>query len=859
MQRLKLYILFLFVAISLTSYAQDDDGTNFSIYYSSPKEYTIQDIQIVGIKYLDTNTLVQLSGLAVGDEVMVPGETITTAIKKLWAHQLFSDVRIEANKVVGDKIWLTIHLQERPRLAGVNFIGVSKSEQKDIEEKVLLLKGSQVVDNQLMSAERIISGIYAEKGYSNAEVNIVQRDDTTKANNVWVDIIVNKKEKVKIQEVVFHGAENLSPGALDKAMKKTNSKKLRNFFRTKKYSEELYAEDKRSLIAKYNENGYRDATILSDSITALENGRVRVDIHLEEGNKYYLGDIQWMGNTVYASDYLTAMLGFEKGDVFDQKKLDERLTIDDDAVGNLYLDNGYLFYFLDPVEASIEGDTINYEMRISEGIQATINNVFIEGNTRTNEHVARREIRTYPGDLFSKSQIIRSVRELSQLGHFNPEAIEPDVQPHPENGTVDIAYKLEEQSNQQVEVSGGWGAGQFVGTLGLRFSNFSMSNFFNKEAWKPLPTGDGQTLSLRAQTSGKFYTSYGFSFIEPWLGGKKPNSLSVSFNRTSTNYSANRSLYGYNQGFNYYNQGGSYYPNNYFEDNDASDDQIQVTTSLSVGYGYRLKWPDDFFTMYHQVAFERYALQNMAEYYDFLGADGGADGEFNNLSFLTAFSRNSLDQPLYPRRGSDFGLSVQFTFPYSLVNGVDYSKSNISDQDRYRWIEYHKWKFNGTWYTPVSKNTNLVLMSKFEYGFLGYYNKDRRSPFERFRVGGSGMSGYSLYGTDIVSLRGYRDYSLSPGSGSNLYNKVTVELRYPVIMSPSATIYLLGFLEGGNAWMDFEKYNPFELKRSAGVGVRLFLPMFGLMGFDWGYGFDEINGSKRDGGSQIHFTIGQQF
>lgn len=855
MQRLKIFILFFLLGFG--AMAQNKEGENFSIYYSSPREYTIADIQVVGVKYLDTNALVQISGLAVGDEVMVPGDEITNAIKKLWANQMFSDVRIEATKIQGGEIWLTIYLQEQPRLSGVNFYGVSKSEEKDIKEKVLLLQGSQVTDNQLVSAERIITGIFTEKGYSNAEVHIVQRDDSVGSNNVYLDIQVDKKEKVKIQEIVFHGVEHVNPNVLDRAMKKTNGKTWRNFFRTKKYSEDLYVEDKASMISKFNEKGYRDATITADSVTPLPNGRVRVDLYVDEGDKYYFGDIRWMGNTVYPSDYLTAMLGLQKGDVFDQKKLDDRLTVDEDAVGNLYLDNGYLFYNLEPVESMVKDDTIHYEMRIYEGQQATINNITIEGNTKTNEHVARRELRTYPGDLFSKSNIIRSVRELSQLGHFDPEAIEPDVQPHPEDGTVDIGYKLQEKSNDQIELSGGWGAGQFVGTLGLRFSNFSVRNIFNKEAWSPLPTGDGQTLSLRAQTSGKFYTSYGFSFVEPWLGGKKPNSLSVSFNRNKTNYSANNRMYNYNSGYNYYNYGSNYYGGVY-DTEESKDDEVQITTALTVGYGYRMKWPDDFFTMYHQLSYERYKLQNMANYYSFLGAGDGADGEFNNLSFLTAFSRNSVDQPLYPRSGSEFGLSAQFTFPYSLVNGKDYNKTNLTGQERYGWIEYHKWKFNGTWYTPISKNRNLVLMTRFEYGFLGYYDKNRRSPFEGFRVGGSGMSGYSLYGTDIVALRGYRDYSLSPQTGSNIYDKVTVELRYPVTLSQSATIYVLAFLEGGNAWLDFENFNPFDVKRSAGLGVRLFLPMFGLMGFDYGYGFDPINGSMSSSGNQFHFTIGQQ-
>ncbi|RKD90556.1 outer membrane protein assembly factor BamA [Mangrovibacterium diazotrophicum] len=860
----KLKIFFVLFIVSLSVFAQEE-GTNFSIYYSSPKKYTIAGIDVAGIRYLDTNVLIQVSGLSVGQEITVPGEEVTNAIKKLWGNQMFSDVRIEATKVVDSNIWLTIYLQERPRLADVNFFGVSKSERDDITERVLLLKGSQVTDNQLNNAERIITSIFHEKGYLNTVVNIVQRDDTTQENSVILDINVDKKEKVKIEKIDYHGIDHLKAGTLNKAMKKTNERGIKNFFKTKKFLEDKYKEDKGNIISKYNEKGYRDATIVADTITPLANGRVKLDIYIDEGDKYYFGDIRWMGNTVYPSDYLNAVLGVQKGDVFDQKTLDKRLNEDEDAVSNLYLDNGYLFFNLEPVESSIKEDTINFEMRIYEGNQATINRVIIEGNTKTHEHVARRELRTYPGDLFSKALIIRSVRELSQLGHFDPEAINPVPIPHPEDGTVDIKYELQEKANDQIELSGGWGARMFVGTIGLRFSNFSVRNIFNKDAWRPLPTGDGQTLSIRAQTSGKFYNSYSFSFVEPWLGGKKPNSLSVSFSRSRVNYSANNyysSAYSpYGTGYSSY-YGSSYYGSgyNYTYDTDESDDQIQVTSSIAVGYGYRLKWPDDFFTMYHEVSLQHYSLKNMANYYYFLNDDDGdGSGEFNNLSFKTTFGRNSIDQPLFPRSGSEFSLSLQFTPPYSLINGVDYSNTDLTSEERYKWIEYHKWKFKGAWYTPISKNRNLVLHTQVEYGFLGYYDKNRRSPFERFRVGGSGMSGYNFYGADIVALRGYQDYSLSPTTGSNIYDKVTLELRYPVTLKPSATIYVLSFLEGGNAFMDFEDYNPFNLKRSAGVGVRIFLPMFGLMGIDWGYGFDDVNGDSSVSGSQFHFVIGQQF
>ena len=900
MQKRNIFLFFIILLWSPALFSQEADSTNFSIYYSSPTKYTIAGVEVTGIRYLDKSVLIQLSGLKVGTDIIVPGEGVTNAIKKLWQQGLFSDVKITATKIVNGNIWFEIYLQERPRLAEVNFMGVSKSEKDDITEKVLLLKGSQITDNQVINAQRIIKNIFLEKGFLNTEVNIVQRDDTTQTNSLILDIFVDKKEKVKVNDIFFNGNKEISYVMLDRAMKKTNAKALRNFFKTKKFLQEEYKNDKKLLIEKYNEKGFRDAIITHDSVYQVIVGRkdkprVNINIDLDEGDKYYFGNINWVGNTIYPSDYLSNVLGIKKGDVFNQKILDKRLFDNDEGLNNLYLDKGYLFFSLDPVEVNVNNDSIDFEMRISEGKQATINEVRIAGNTKTHEHVARRELYTYPGDLFSKSNLMRSYRELAQLGHFDPEAIVPDVQPNPENGTVDIEYRLQEKANDQIELSGGWGAGMFVGSIGLKFANFSVRNIFNKEAWRPLPTGDGQTLGLRFQTSGKYYRTVSLSFIEPWLGGKKPNSFSLSLSHSRINYSANKyyqsynpygsSGYGYNpygyggyggySGYGYGSGGGygydpygygSYYPQYQYnydsEDNNTVDDQIWETTALSLGYGYRLSYPDDYFTMYHEVSFEHYNLRNMGSYFYFLAdSTGQVNGTFNNFSFKTVVGRSSIDNPLYSRRGSSFSVSLKLTPPYSWFTDTDYSPANpnMTNNERFKWIEYHKWLLKGQLFNPVSKDEKLVLRTAFEMGFLGYYDPYRKSPFEGFIVGGSGMSGYNIYGTDYVALRGYKDFSLSPNNGSNMYSKFTLEMRYPITLKPSATIYALSFLEAGNAGMSFQNYVPFKLHRSAGVGVRIFLPMFGLMGIDWGYGFDDVPGVSGANGSQFHFVIGQQF
>ena len=859
----KLSVTALFVLLFFNVWSQLSDSTNFTIYYSSPRTYEIGGIDVVGIKYLDKDMLRDYSGLKVGDEVEVPGEKFTNAIKKYWKQGLFSDVKINATKIIGDKIYIEIYLQERPRLSTVNYFGVKKSELEDIKERVLLLEGGQIVDAHIVNAERLIKDIFHEKGFYDTEVTIIQRDDPEKDNSIILDITVDKKEKVKVNQVYLHGVSQIEVNKLERAMKKTNSKKLKNVFRPKKFQEDLYDADKLAVVAKYNELGYRDAIITRDSIAKnTEDNTVDVHIWLEEGNKYYVGDIRWVGNTIYPSEYLSAVLGVTSGDIYNQKQITERLRDDPDAVGNLYLDNGYLFFQVNPIETSIEHDTIDLEMRMSEGRQATIDRIIIEGNTKTHEQVIRRELYTLPGDLFSKTKLMRSYRQLAQLGHFDQERIGIDPLPDAENGTVDIRYSLVERANDQVELSGGWGMGMFVGSLGLKFTNFSVAGLFDDE--KGLPVGDGQTLSIRAQTNGRYYQQYSFSFMEPWFGGKKPNSFSTSvyyskMSRMNSNYYANSmygglNSYGYGYG-NGYNPYGSY---GYTSAADLyTEDSYQITYGASVGYGYRLSWPDDYFTLYHELSIQHYKLNDW--YYYFL-----TSGDINDFSIKTTFSRNSIDNPLYSRRGSSFGLTLEITPPYSAINGVDYSDPDMKDSKRFNYLEYHKWKFNYKWFTPLDKNEKLILYSRYEFGLLGYFDTNRRSPLEGFKMGGDGMSGYDIYGSDNISLRGYANGSMTAtgtnGSTANVYSKASVELRYPITLSESANIYVLGFLEAGNSWYDLSTFNAFDMKRAAGVGVRFWLPMFGLLGIDWGYGFDTPNsGQASEAGSQFRFVIGQEF
>lgn len=845
-------ILIIFFAVGKVV-AQNSGTTDHpEVFYSSPKTYVIGGIEVTGLgDQYDPGTLIQLAGLQFGSEIKIPGDAITKAIKRLYSQGLFSNVTISVDRVEGNKVFLIMNLTERHKLSGINYIGIKKSEETKIKEKINPLPGTQVTDNMISNLKHIIEKYFKEKGYYNMDVKVLQRDDPNAPNFVILDVSVERKSKIKISEVVITGNEEVKDRKLKGAMKKTKEKSLANFFKSSKYIETNYEDDKYNLLDKYNELGYRDASIIADSVVQVSPNRVKVYIDVEEGNKYFYNNITWVGNTVVDSDKLSRLLNISKGDTYNKKYFEERLREDEDAVANyFYLNQGYLFFQAMPIETVVGKDSINVEIRLLEGPQATIDRVIIKGNDRTHEHVIRRELYTYPGELFSREDIIRSVRELANLGHFDPEKIVPNpVNPNQEAGTVDIEYNLVEKANDKIEISGGWGAGMIIGSIGLTFTNFSMRNIFNWETYRPLPQGDGQTLSLKAQTNGKYYTSFSVSFREPWLGGKKPNSLSVSaYYSRQTGYSSN-----------YYK---SYLVGNSLKASERFDESQRMSTfGLSAGLGRRIKWPDDYFTMYTEVSYQRYMLKNWAYYII-------QDGSSNNLSFAVQLRRSSIDNPLYTRRGSDFTLGLTFTPPYSWFTSKDYSSPNIKDRDKYRWIEFHKWKFQGKVFMPLDRNEKLVLYAGAQYGYLGHFDKHKRSPFEGYEMGGDGMSGYSLYGREYVGLRGYENGALTNAGSSflapnssdaSLYSKLTMEVRYPISLAQSATIYALAFLEAGNSWYELKDFEPFNLYRSAGVGLRVFLPMFGLLGIDWGYGFDKVPGRDGAAGSQIHFVLGQEF
>ncbi len=849
---------FLFLASNLRAQVKID--------YANPKEYEIGGIEVSGIKHLDKSVLRLLSGLSVGDRIMVPGDQVAKAIENLWKQGLFSDISINAQKIVGDKIFLEFVLTERPRLSSFRFTGTKKSEEDDLREKIKLIKGKVVTEDLMLTTKNIVADYYIDKGFLSVEVSITETPDATLPNNVVLTIAVNRKKKVKIKQVIVHGNEQLASGKLKRTMKETKEKNVfapfknpdvvakniisaiaksdmngaidalekhlnenmkLNIFKTSKYLEPKYEEDKTNLIAKYNAQGFRDATIVRDSVYKVNDREINVELWIDEGPKYYFRNITWTGNTKYSSEYLSKVLGIKKGEVYNQAALEANLLMNQQStdVSSLYLDDGYLFFDVKPVEILVENDSIDIEMRIREGKQATINKVTVVGNTKTNDHVILREIRTKPGMLFSRSDIIRSQRELAQLGYFNSETLGVNPKPNPADGTVDIEYKVEEKPSDQIELSGGWGAGRIVGTLGVSFNNFSMRNIFKKGAWQPLPAGDGQKLSLRVQSNGLFFQSYNASFTEPWLGGKKPNSLSFSvFHSVQSNGKP------------------------------KSDETRQaiLITGGSVGFGTRLKWPDDFFTAYVEGIYQRYTLKN----YPLIA--GLLDGSSNNLSAKFTLSRNSISDPIYPQRGSKITGSIQATLPRAAYGAVDYSDAS----SKYKWLEFHKTKFSYSWFQNLAGK--LVMNVRTQFGFLGMYNRRLGiTPFERFYLGGSGLSGFSLDGREIIAMRGYGDNTLTPtnnqGSytGGTIYNKYTMELRYPVSLNPSATIFGLAFLEAGDAWDKFDNFNPFGVKKSAGVGVRIFLPMFGLLGLDWGYGFDDIPGRPGSNGSNFHFSIGQ--
>ena len=839
-------------------------------YASSVRMMKIGALNVSGVEGYESYMLTSISGLSVGQEISVPGNEITEAVKKYWRHGLFSDVKIAADSIVGDSIYLHIYLKTRPRVSQINYTGLKKkSESEDLEQKLGLLKGSQVTPNMLARAKTIAQKYFEDKGFSNAEINITQRDDVTEKNHVILDIDVDKKEKTKVHRMYFEGNKALTDKKIKGglfgggALKKLHEvNKFNSFLKGKKFTPERFSEDKQNLIEKYNELGYRDAVILKDSVVKYDDKHVDIYFKLYEGQKYYIRNITWVGNTVYTTDYLSTILGMKKGDVYNQKLLNKRLREDEDAVGNAYWNTGYLFYDLQPVEINVVGDSIDLEMRIQEGPQAHISHVRITGNTKLYEKVVRRELRTKPGDLFSKDALMRSAREIASMGHFDQEKVNPDVKPNYEDGTVDINWDLEQKSNDQVEFSLGWGQTGVIGKIGLKLNNFSMANLFRKKGERRgiMPVGDGETLSLSAQTNGTYYQAYNASYSTAWFGGKRPIQFSVGVfyskqtdvnsNYYNTNWQNSYYQYYYGYGSNFSNYENYYDPDKY----------VQML-GASIGWGKRLRWPDDYFQLSLTMAYTRYMLRNWNYFIV-------KNGNCNNVNLSIALARNSTDNQIFPRRGSEFTLSLTLTPPWSSFFNKDYKNlatnpyaSNYSEQqqEKYRWIEYHKWKFKSRTFTSLTNGQKcLVLMTRAEFGILGHYNKYNKSPFETYYMGGDGMSGYSSsYAEETIGLRGYENGSLTPsGYEGYAYDRFSVELRYPFLLG-NTTIFGMGFVEAGNAWADATDFNPFDMKRSAGLGVRIYLPMVGLMGLDWAYGFDNVFGKK--GGSNFHFILGQEF
>lgn len=873
----------IFSLLFQTAYAQTeekvvDKNVPVITYDGKRQKYEIAEITITGADNYEDFVLIGFSGLTIGDLIEIPGDAISEVVKRFMKQGLFSDVKIHASKMDDKKVWLNISLKQRPQVSAINFNGLKKGEIDELSSKLGIVVGNQITPNISDRAKGVIEKFLEEKGFLNVDVAVYQRNDPEKQGQVIVDINVDKRLKTKVKQIIVKGNSALTFNKINATMKKTNDNNWRNFFRSKKFVKDEYEKDKIALIEKYNEIGYRDAYIVSDSVVQFDEKSVSVYLTVDEGKKYFFRNIKWIGNTVYPYEYLNDVLNIKKGDVYNYKHLMKRIQTDEnEAVSKLYQDRGYLFSQIEPVEVLIENDSIDFEMRVHEGKQATINAIKIIGNTRVYEHVVRRELYTKPGQLYSQSDLMRTYRELAGMGHFDPEKIKPDVQPDPENGTVDIAYELETKGSDQVEFSAGWGSTGIVGTIGLKFTNFAIQNIFKPETYRIVPQGEGQTFTLNARTNGQSYSSVSMSFIEPWLGGKRPNSLSASIyyaSQTGVSKRFYESMSSYYNPYSYNNYGNSYgnsygssYGSSYGNDyssaysalyqNEMDPDIYMRTLGASLGYGKRLNWPDDYFSFYGELSFQRFMLSNWA-YLPPL-----TDGNYNNFSLNLTLSRNSIFNPIFTRRGSSFSLGLKITPPYSKFNGKDYTNTSMTAQERYKFIEYHKWTFTGKTFTPITLDEKFILMTRVMFGYLGHYNKDARSPYESYYMGGDGMSAYTSYGTEYIAMRGYESGSLVPYDEARgtrigyLYNKFTMELRYPLSLEQSATIYLLTFLEAGNSFNKITDYSPFNLKRSAGVGVRIFLPMFGMMGIDWGYGFD-TNSQGTVSGSQFHFVLGQE-
>lgn len=856
-RRLVLIVVLALVGITLRA------QSSVEIDYAHPRKYTVGGVGVEGNQYFSENQILQLSGLREGMEITVPGDDVTGIVRRLVAQKYFEDVAVRIDSVKADSAWVKVVIRERPRVSRWIYTGVKSGEKKDLQERLNLRPGREFSDYVRNTSTDIIKRYYKEKGFNNVKVDTEVTKDSVIRSAIRVNFIVDRGKKIHIKKINFTGNTDVKERKLAKNMKETHAATWYNFFKSKKFKEKEYQTDRKTVLDAFNEAGYRDARLVRDSVYLIDDKHLNIDMDFDQGKKYYFRNITWTGNSVYPSEVLNNILQIKKGDVYDVVTMEKRLhgggKENEYDVSKMYKDNGFLFFNVTPVEVNIQNDSIDVEMRISEGKPATLNEVIINGNDLTNERVVRRQLMTRPGYLFSQSDFERSIREIASMGQFDAEAIMQygtgyNIIPNQLNNTVDVIYNVTEKPSSQLELSGGWGGNTFVLTAGVSFNNFSTRRMFEKGAWRPVPLGDAQNLAFRFQTNGRYYTNLSASFTEPWLFGKRPTSLSISgyYSRMTDSYLAIGIL---------------------------STDKMFEVFGFNAGLGTRLKWPDNYFVLYNNLSWQTYKLTNWTNSYFAFN-----DGISHNLSYTISLSRNSTDQQIYPRTGSEFSASLQLTPPYSLFrkytwaydandNRVklpvdsykDVNYNTWTSAERYKWIEYHKWKFNATVYTKLIGD--LVLMTRAQFGYLGYYNRNwGYSPFENFQVGGDGMSGYMTYGAEIISLRGYEDYSLTPRKmtpysrnyesyAGNVYDKFTVELRYPVILQPQSTIFVLAFLEGGNCWSDIREFNPFQIKRSAGVGVRVFLPMIGLLGVDWGWGFDDAV----NGGSQFHFVLGQQF
>ena len=878
--RLLLILISISIMLGTDIKAAEQNDTIYNptvVFTGMPKKYEIAGIRVTGLQNYEDYIVIGYSGLAVGDIIEIPGDEITNAAKRFWRQGLFSKIQIRVEKICGDKAWLLFDLRQQPRISQINYHGVKKSEREDIEERLNLMIGNQITQNIVNRAEEIISAYFKQKGFNNVEVDVRQTPDLSHENEMIVDIIIDKNEKIKVHKIHITGNQVLSDKKLQRVMKKTNEKKkLVNLFRQKKFVDKDFENDLDLIIKKYNELGYRDAKILKDSVVRYNEKYVDVFIEVEEGKQYFISDITWAGNTIYPSSMLDNILGMKKGDVYNQTLLNKRTLEDDDAVANLYMNKGYLFFQLIPIESKIEGDSIALEMRIMEGPQARINSIVINGNDRLYEKVIRRELRVRPGDLFSKDALQRSAREIAQTGHFDPESMDIRPEPNTENGTVDLIFNLTSKNSDQVELSAGWGQTGIIGKVALKFTNFSIKNLFNPKSYKGIiPQGEGQTFTISAQTNAKYYQAYSLSFLDPWFGGKRPNSLSVSaYYSRQTGVNSNFYNDNYYSGMLYNNLGSywgsGYYPGyypSYYDDyyqnsieNAYDRNKYLQMAGIAVGFGKRLNWPDNYFTFQAQLSYNWYHLKNW-EYLYYMN-----NGTSNAFVLGLSFARNSIDNPIYTRSGSQFSIDLSLTPPVSLFSNKDWKAlseagTQEAKEEMYKWIEYWKLKFKARTYTPLTDpegKWTLVLMTRADIGLLGSYNKYLKSPFETFYVGGDGMSGSYGYAQETIALRGYDNGAFTPWTKDGYaYTRFCMELHFPFMLQPTTTIYGLAFLEGGNAWTDMKDFSPFNLKRSAGAGVRIYLPMVGMMGIDWAYGFDEVFGQK--GGSHFHFILGQEF